>query len=139
MQKYQYATITKRAVSFTIDDILVSFLFIAIFYDKIAILTTQEAMITFVVENSWVLLLLKVIYHSFFIAYSGATVGKYVVKIKAIDEDTGDKLSWSKSVLRALVRTIGESFLYFTFIFALFDKKNQTLHDKVVKCVVVNV
>ncbi len=139
MQKIKYATITKRALSFIIDDILVSFLFIVIFYGNIHILTSQEEMINFVIQNSWVLILLKVIYHTFFIAYSGATVGKYVVKIKAIDEDTKEKLSWSKSFTRALVRTLGESFLYLTFLFAFFNNKNQTLHDMVVKCVVIDV
>lgn len=139
MQELKYATITKRAISFTIDDFLVSFLFIAIFYDNIVSLTTQDDMISFIIQNSWVLILLKVIYHTFFIAYSGATVGKYIVKIKVIDEESGYKLSWSKAVLRALIREIGESFLYFTFLFAFFDKKRQTLHDKVVKCVVIDV
>jgi len=139
MQKIKYATITKRALSFIIDDILVSFLFIVIFYGNIHILTSQEEMVNFVIQNSWVLILLKVIYHTFFIAYSGATVGKYVVKIKAIDEDTKEKLSWSKSFTRALVRTLGESFLYLTFLFAFFNNKNQTLHDMVVKCVVIDV
>ena len=137
MQRYNYASLGRRAAAFVIDDFVVSFLFIAIFYDQISSLNSQELMVKFIVQNSWVLLMLKLIYHTFFIGYNGMTIGKYIVKIKAIDETTGNTLSWSKAFLRALVRTIGESFLYFTFLFAIFDKKVQTLHDKITKCVVV--
>lgn len=138
MQRYNYASLGRRAAAFVIDDFVVSFLFIAIFYDQISSLNSKELMVNFIVQNTWVLLLLKLIYHTFFIGYNGMTVGKYIVKIRAIDETTGGKLSWSKAFIRALVRTIGESFFYFTFIVAIFDKKVQTLHDKVVKCVVVS-
>lgn len=137
MERYKYASIGKRAVSFTIDDILVSLLFIAIFYNQIISLKTQELMINFIIENSGILLMLRVIYHTFFIGYNGATLGKYIVKIRAVDEQTGNLLPWSRAFLRAIVRTIGESLLYFTFIFAFFDKRVQTLHDKISKCVVV--
>ena len=138
MKRYKYASLGKRAASFMIDDFVVSFLFIAIFYDQISSLTSKELVINFIVQYSWVLLLLKLIYHTFFIGYNGMTVGKYIVGIRAIDEETGSKLSWGKAFIRALVRIIGESFFYFTFIFAIFDKKVQTLHDKVVNCVVVS-
>ncbi len=138
MQRYNYASLGRRSASFVIDDFVVSFLFIAIFYDQIASLNSKELMVNFIVQNSWVLLLLKLTYHTFFIGYNGMTVGKYIVKIKAIDETTGGKLSWNKAFIRAFVRTVGESIFYFTFIFAIFDKKVQTLHDKVVKCVVVS-
>ena len=115
----EYASIGRRVISYIIDDLLVSFLFVAIFYDQITLLTTQEAMIHFFAKNSWVLILLKVIYHTFFIGYSGATIGKYIVKIVAVDERTGMKLSWQMSLLRAIIRVIGESLFYVTFMFAL--------------------
>lgn len=139
LSNVEYASIGKRAIAFFIDDIIVSFLYIIIFYDQIIKLKSQDEMVAFIVEYSWVLLLLKVIYHSFFIAYNGATIGKYFAKIKAIDEDSGKNLTWSRSILRAIVREIGESFFYFTFWFAFVDSKRQTLHDKISKCVVINV
>ena len=137
MRDFTYASLGRRSISFIIDDIVVSLLFVVIFYDQISSLTSQELMVNFIVANSWVLLMLKLIYHTFFIGYNGMTVGKYVVKIKAVDENNGTILPWSRAFLRALVRVIGESFFYFTFIFAIFDKRVQTLHDKVAKCVVV--
>jgi len=135
----KYASIGRRMISFTIDDLLVSFLYIAIFFDQIIALATQEEMILFVASNSWVLILLKVLYHTFFIGYSGATVGKYVARIVAIDERNGKKLSWSMAALRAIIRVIGESLFYITYLFAFFSPKRQTLHDKLTNCVVVNV
>ena len=139
MNRFKYASIAKRAIAFTIDDIVVSILFTIIFYEQIVSLTTPQMMLTFIEQYFGVLLLLKVLYHTFLISYSGATLGKYIVKIKAVDEESGNLLSWKMALLRAIVREIGEVFFYFTFIFAFFDKKNQTLHDKVSKCVVIDV
>jgi uncharacterized RDD family membrane protein YckC len=137
MNDYTYATLGRRSVSFVIDDLIVSFLFIAIFYGQITSLTSQELMVNFIVQNSWILLMLKLIYHTFFIWYNGMTVGKYIAKIKAVDESTDALLPLGRALIRALVRVLGESFFYFTFLFAIFDKRVQTLHDKVAKCVVV--
>jgi len=138
LHQYSYASLSKRVVSFIIDDLVVSLLFIAIFYEQLSTLSSPDAIINFIVQYTWGLILLKILYHTFLISYSGATVGKYFVKIKAINEVTEDYLSWQNAFLRAIVREIGESLLYFTFIFAFFDNKNQTLHDKISKCVVVN-
>ena len=135
----EYTSIGRRMVSFIIDDLLVSFLFIAIFFDQVTSLVTQEAMMLFVTQYSWVLILIKVLYHTFFIAYSGATVGKSITKIVAIDEASGEKLSWTMAALRAIVRVIGESLFYITFLFAFLNPKRQTIHDKLTNCVVVNV
>jgi uncharacterized RDD family membrane protein YckC len=139
MTNWQYASIAKRFISFTIDDIVVSLLFIAIFYNQITGLNTPESLVYFIRDNVLYLLILKVAYHTFLIALNGQTLGKYFMKIKAVDEDNFQTISWNRAFLRAAFRTLGEMFFYFTFIFAFFDKKNQTLHDKIAKCVVVNV
>ena len=138
MNKVKYASILKRTISFTIDDFIVSFLFIAIFYEQIAALKSVEALTLFLQQNLFYLLLLKIIYHTFFIGVYGKTVGKYIVKIKAVDENSLEVIGINRAFLRAAVRTLGEMFFYFTFIFAFFDEKNQTLHDKIVKCVVID-
>jgi len=137
VREFTYASLGRRSISFIIDDIVVSLFFVVIFYDQISSLTSQELMVNFIVTNTWVLLMLKLIYHTFFIGYNGMTLGKYIVKIKAVDENSGNLLPWSRALLRAFVRVVGESFFYFTFLFAIFDKRVQTLHDKVAKCVVV--
>ncbi len=123
----------------TIDDIIVSFLFIIIYFDQIRSLTTAEAMIYFLSSSLWVILLLKVLYHGFLIGNNGATLGKYLMKIRALDETTFEVIGYKRAFIRAFVREIGESFFYFTFFYAFFNKKNQTLHDKIVNCVVIDV
>ncbi len=140
MESIKYASITKRSIAFFIDDMIISLLFIIIFYNQISSLTTPESMSLFVMEYSWVVFVLKIMYHTFFIGLNGATIGKYIVKIKAVDEDNPTQtISWSRAFIRAIVREIGEMLLYITFIFAFGSPKNQTLHDKISKCVVIDV
>ena len=138
LQEQNLATIGRRSVAFVIDDLIASIFFTVIFYEQIASLVDAISMMTFIQQNIWVLLAIKVIYHTFFTATNGATLGKYIVKIKVVNEDSGELLSWGMSLVRALVRTVGEMLLYVTFIFAFGDKKRQTLHDKLAKSVVVN-
>ena len=140
MENIKFASITKRGIAFFIDDLITSLLFIIIFYDQIITLTTPESMSVFVMQYSWVVFVLKIMYHTFFIGLNGATVGKYIVKIKAVDESNPTQtISWSRAFIRAVVREIGEMLFYITFIFAFGSPKNQTLHDKISKCVVIDV
>ena len=132
------ATIGRRAVAFTIDDFIASIFFIVIFYEQIISFADIESMMSFIKQNVWILMAIKVIYHTFFTATNGATLGKYIVKIKVVNEDSGELLSWSTAIVRALVRTAGEMLLYFTFVFAFGNPKRQTLQDKLAKSVVVN-
>ncbi len=139
MKEFNYAQISKRFISYIIDYIIVTTLFIIIFYKQIQYLVTPEMMRIFLIKNIWVYYLLDVIYQTFFITFYGATAGKFITKTKVVDEDSGNLLPFGRAFLRASVRLIGEIFFYFTFIFAFFDKKVQTLHDKISKCVVINV
>jgi len=139
MENFKYASIAKRAISFTIDDIITSFLFIGIFYNSIIALQTPESMVYFLQSNVWYLIALKVIYHTFFIGLNGMTVGKYLMKIKAVDENSGEVIGYYRAFIRAVVRALGEMLFYITFIFAFASPKKQTLHDKIVNCVVIDV
>jgi len=138
MQQNNLASISKRVISFTIDDLIISILFVIIFYKQIITLHTPEDMAIFIQNTAWVIMLLRLLYHTFFIGLNGATIGKYFAKIKAVDINSGNTLSWYMAFIRAVVREIGEMFFYFTFFFAFFDKNRQTLHDKISNCVVVN-
>ncbi len=139
METIQYSSIFKRAVAMTIDDIVVSLLFFIIFYEQIVSLKDTQTMILFLNSNLWILLLLKVLYHGFLIGYNGATLGKYLLKMRALDELSLQAIGIKRGFLRALIREVGESFFYFTFFYAFFNEKRQTLHDKIVNCVVVDV
>ena len=136
----KYASIGRRSVSYMIDDFVVSIFFIVIFYNQIVTLITPDLMLSFIRANLWVLFALKIIYHTFFIGYSGATLGKLAMGIKAVDENNpSETIGYPMALLRAIVREVGENLFYITFIYAFFSPKNQTYHDKISKCIVIDV
>ena len=84
------------------------------------------------------IVIIKVIYQSYFIWYYGATLGKMAVKIRVIDFESFSKVTFAQSVLRSSARIISESLFYLGFFLAYYTKSRQTLHDKIAKTLVVN-
>lgn len=137
----------KRITAFVIDDIVISLFFIIIFYDQFStvfanITVVDEAALetlnAFLAQNLLVVLAIKLIYHTFFVWQNGMTLGKYLMKIKVIDIETGNIPNFSKAFLRASVRIPSEVLFYLGFLMAFFVPLKQTLHDKLSNCVVVN-
>ncbi len=132
------ASLKKRVLSFIIDDLVVSFLFLAIFIEQIPALGTPEAIQLFLQANLWVLVSLKLLYHTFFIGYNGMTLGKYVARIRAVDQESGELIGYPRAFLRAGVRIFDEMFFYLGFLPAFVLPTRQTLHDRISGCVVVD-
>jgi len=148
------ASTQKRMLSFVIDDLMIAFLLLAIYYEQLIEIAVplsgtmtaesmelfQNAMQQFSVNNLLFILALKVLYHTIFIWQNGMTLGKYFVKIRVIslEADIQDNLTFSKSFLRALFRIISEVVFYLGFLLAFFLPLNQTLHDKLSHSVVVD-
>lgn len=146
------ASMTKRITSFIIDDLVIMGLLIAIFYTQLFEIAshlpeiiTQESievfraeMNQFSVNNLLLIIAIKVMYHTFFVWQNGMTLGKYFTKIKVVELSTMEHPTFSKALLRSVVRIISEAFFYLGFIFAFFLPLRQTLHDKISGCVVVN-
>jgi len=132
------ATINRRAVAFMLDDFIVSLLFIIIFYEQISSFADVQSAILFIQTNVIYLLLLKVIYHTFFIGYNGKTPAKALLKIKVVDEESLELIDYGRAFIRAILRAVGEMFFYITFLPAFFSEKRQTLHDKIAKSIVIN-
>ena len=148
------ASMQKRVSSFVLDDIIVAVLLFIIFYDQIialvaavptvltpeAIETFQYQMKVFNSENLLLILSFKVIYHTFLIwQNNGMTLGKYMMKIKTVDVDNAQNLSFVKALLRAVLRIVSELVLYVGFLVAFFLPLRQTFHDKLARSVVVDV
>jgi uncharacterized RDD family membrane protein YckC len=129
---------SKRVWSFTIDSILMNLVYILIVYDQIALLKTPEEIIFFAKETSWILVLINILYHTFFTWQNGKTLGKHIMKIKVVTIEEGELLSLPMSLLRALVRVVDEALLYIGFLPAFFSPTRQTLHDRVSRSVIVN-
>jgi len=142
------ASSQKRVAAFVIDDLVVSMFFFIIFYDQFNALFADITVIdeaalvsinAFLAQNLLVVLAIKLIYHTVFIWQNGMTLGKYLMKIKVIDMNTGDTPDFSRAFLRASVRIPSEVLFYLGFLMAFFVPLRQTLHDKLSNCVVVDV
>lgn len=141
------ASIQKRITSFVIDDIVITLFFIIIFYDQFSavfsnITVVDEAALasinTFIAQNLLVVLSIKLLYHTVLVWQNGMTLGKYLMKIKVIDLETGSTPGFQKAFLRASMRIPSEVLFYLGFLMAFFVPLRQTLHDKLSNCVVVN-
>lgn len=137
----------KRITAFVIDDIVISVFFIIIFYDQFAgvfsnITVVDEAALesinAFIAQNILVVFSIKLLYHTVLVWQNGMTLGKYLMKIKVIDPETGEIPNFQKAFLRASIRIPSELLFYLGFVMAFFNPLNQTLHDKLSNCVVVD-
>lgn len=141
------ASMQKRITSFVIDDMVITLFFIIIFYDQFSAVfsnitvvdeATLESINAFIAQNLLVVLSIKLIYHTVLVWQNGMTLGKYLMKIKVVDLETGNTPSFQKAFLRAAVRIPSEVLFYLGFLMAFFVPLRQTLHDKLSNCVVVN-
>jgi len=144
LKKLQYerltlASINKRAIAFFIDEMIISTLFYIIYADSFAKAGSLESVIELTNMLFLQVILLKVIYHTFFVWMYGATVGKIFLKIKVVSVDDFDNPNLMNAFIRAVVRIISEFLFYLGFLQAFFDKAKQTWHDKAAKTVVLNV
>ena len=135
----ELASMTSRVKAFVIDDLLISLVFVILFWENITS-SDGELINMLIIMNEHVMqvLFLKFIYQSFFVWYYGATIGKIFAKIKVIDYNNYNKVSLTSSLIRSFTRIFSEMFFYIGFIFVFFNDGKQTLHDKVGKTLVVN-
>ena len=142
------ASSQKRITAFVIDDIIVTLFFFIIFYTQLTELfanitvideTALESINSFISQNILVVLSIKLIYHTVLVWQNGMTLGKYIMKIKVIELETGDIPSFQRSFLRASVRIPSELLFYLGFLMAFFVPLKQTLHDKLSHCIVTDV
>ncbi len=143
----EIASNQRRITAFVIDDFVISMFFIIIFYDQFSVVFSNITVVdeaalqsinTFIAQNVLVVFLIKLIYHTVFVWQNGMTLGKYVMKIKVIDLQTGQTPDLQKALLRGSLRIASEVLFYIGFMLAFFMPMKQTLHDKLSGCVVVD-
>ncbi len=132
------ASIKKRAFAYTIDEILISILFMIIFFGKVPQDATYEQTLNLLNSLFSYVILLKIIYQTFFVWYYGATPGKMMLKIRVISTIDLENPNIIYSLNRAIIRVISESLFYIGFLWALTNPKRETWHDKVAKTLVIN-
>lgn len=136
----QLASMRSRALAYVIDDLLVTIIIIMIFWESISAISHDMDAMTYLLKAELVtpLIFLKVIYHTFFVWYYGATIGKIVVKIRVIDANEWGRVSMFSSFLRAVGRIFSEMFFYIGFLIGFFNDGRRTFHDFTGKTLVVN-
>lgn len=135
----ELATTRSRMLAFVIDDFLITFIIVAMYWSNIT-QTGNDLMSILIVMNEfvWQVLILKFIYQSFFVWYYGATIGKIIMKVRVVDFNHLGRVSLINSLTRSMLRIISEMFFYIGFIFAFFTESRQTFHDKLGRTLVIN-
>lgn len=138
----QLASMRSRAFAFLIDDLIVTLLVMFVYWDNIvslAVNDNQEEMINFM-QGAIVapLMALKVVYHTFFIWYSGQTIGKKIAKIRMIDANYWGRTNFLQALFRSFGRVVSEMFFYIGFLIGFFNDGRKTFHDFTGKTLVVN-
>lgn len=138
-ENLELASNRSRALAFVIDDFLITFVVILMYWSNITA-SGNDLVSVLVVMNEfvWQILLLKFIYQTLFVWYYGATIGKIITKIKVVDYNHFGRVSISTAITRSILRLVSEMFFYIGFILAFFSEGRQTLHDKIGRTLVVN-
>ena len=136
----QLASMRSRALGYVIDDFLVTIIIMMIFWEDIISVSQDMDALMYLLkaELAFPLIMLKVIYQTFFVWYYGATIGKIVVKIRVIDANEWGRVSIFSSFLRAVGRIFSEMFFYIGFLIGFFNNGRKTFHDITGRTLVVN-
>lgn len=79
------------------------------------------------------------LYNAYLNGSTGQSIGKKVAGLKVVDANTGQLIGGGKGILRAFAHIVDSIICYIGFLFPLWDSKKQTLADKIVGTVVLNV
>lgn len=132
------AKLEKRIIAHLIDDFLISVVFLVIYWDAFGQLKTYEEMVAVASNLIWQMMLLHLLYQTFFTWYYGGSMGKIMMKIVCIDTELLDKPGFTASLIRAGVRVLGMMCFYLGFAWALSNPLFQTWQDKAANTVVIN-
>jgi len=136
----QLASMRSRAFAYLIDDLLMTVIIMAVFWEKIITMSDDSDAMMYLMKEELVapLIMLKIIYHTFFVWYYGATIGKIVAKIRVIDANKWGRVTMFSSFLRAVGRIFSEMFFYVGFLIGFFNDGKKTFHDITGRTLVVN-
>ena len=131
-QAYKYASFWERLAAFIIDAAILVGPFFALYL----LLKLANIYILLSLFNLSVLILFS-IYNTFYIAKSGATIGKKLLRLKVVDLNYGN-VSLKQTLIRETVgKLISFLLLGIGSIFILVDKNKQALYDKLARTYVV--
>lgn len=136
LQTFEYAGVRRRFVASFLDGMIVGI--------PVGILLT---IISFVIQDTksmpalllnLVILIAFLAYPVYFLSKSGSTPGKNIMKIKVVTID-GNIPSAGKAFKREVLGKAIIGLVFLDWLWPLWDKRKQTLHDKVAGTFVVKV
>jgi RDD protein len=137
-EEISLAPFAKRVLAYSVDEIIAAFLFMIIYWESLSTSTNFDDARNLVLNLFWQINLLKVIYHTFFVWYYGASPGQMITKTMCINVEILDKPNLTQSLVRAIFRIVSEACFYLGFAWALSNPARQTWQDKIAKTVVIN-
>ncbi|WP_323841116.1 MULTISPECIES: RDD family protein [unclassified Moraxella] len=134
---YEYAGFWVRFAAHLVDGVLFLLVVLPILY-----LTYGDAYFSsdehsFGVVNVLVTWVLPIVMTIWFWLKKGATPGKMLFGLKVLDDKTGNYLTVGQSLVRYFGYILSSLVFGLGYIWAAFDKKKQSWHDKLAKSVVV--
>jgi uncharacterized RDD family membrane protein YckC len=66
---------------------------------------------------------------------TGSSIGKSIMKFKVVSEKTGQPIGFGMSVVRQLAHFVDGIICYIGYLFPLWDRKRQTIADKIMTTV----
>ena len=136
----QLASLRRRGLAFVIDDLIVTFITVVIFWDALMRASSDANSMMHMMQAELVipLITLKFLYQFVFVWYYGATIGKMVMKIRVIDSENWGRVSMLSAAFRGVGRIVSEMFFYIGFAIGFFNEGRKTFHDFAGKTLVVN-
>jgi len=140
IENLELASMRARIRAFVIDDLSITLIVLIMLWDQLSGVNGDIILAMEIMNKAFVqIIVLKFLYQTIFIWYYGATLGKFVAKIKVIDFDHFGRVSLLNSAIRSFGRILSESAFYIGFLIAYYTDSKQTFHDKFGKTLVVNV
>lgn len=132
------ASISSRVLAYSIDEVIIAFLFMFIYWEQFQNVTNTEQTILLINSMFFYIVLLRVVYHFFFVWMYGATLGKMLMKIRVLSVKDVSNPSIEQSLTRSCVRVVSETIFYLGFLWGALNPKRETWHDKASRTLVVN-
>jgi len=82
------------------------------------------------------IILAVVVYNRFYLGGRGQSFGKKTLGLTLVREASGQPIGMAKAFLRDLAHIVDALICYVGFLFPLWDKKRQTIADKIMTTVV---
>jgi uncharacterized RDD family membrane protein YckC len=77
------------------------------------------------------------IYNRWYLGGQGQSLGKKVIGMRLISEETGQPIGTLMAFVRDICHFVDSIICYIGYLFPLWDAKRQTLADKIMKTVVI--